>query len=166
MSENTNIPQVRVGVGVAVNVEGQGLFLLQRRGSHGAGEWSFPGGHLEFGESVIQCAIREVMEETGLILENAEIIPIFTEDSYPGKQYITLYVYATARGEPIIMEPEKASDMMFLNFGENLPNPLFAGVEKIFTWFNQTIKVRQTVAILKAALDADLEADLRSDSGC
>lgn len=31
---------------------------------------SFPGGHVEFGESVVQSVIREVQEETGLTVEN------------------------------------------------------------------------------------------------
>ena len=35
---------VKVGVGV-ICVTSAGVVLLQRQGSHGAGEWSFPGGH-------------------------------------------------------------------------------------------------------------------------
>jgi 8-oxo-dGTP diphosphatase len=39
--------QVRVGIGVFVFKDGK--FLIQRRkGSHGTGTWSIPGGHLEF----------------------------------------------------------------------------------------------------------------------
>jgi 8-oxo-dGTP diphosphatase len=55
----------RIGVGVAVLPEGKGL-LGKRKGSHRAGHWSFPGGHLDFGESAESYASRELLEETGL----------------------------------------------------------------------------------------------------
>ncbi len=32
--------------------------------------WSFPGGHLEDGESMLECIKREIFEETGLIVKN------------------------------------------------------------------------------------------------
>ena len=86
-----NEQHVKVGVGV-ICVTPQGVVLLQRQGSHGAGEWSFPGGHLEFGESVIDCAIRETDEEIGVKLTHCRHLYFYTEDSFPGKQYITIYV--------------------------------------------------------------------------
>ena len=38
----------RVGVGVMIQNEKGEVLLGLRQGSHGAGEWSFPGGHLDF----------------------------------------------------------------------------------------------------------------------
>lgn len=59
----------RVGVGVFV-LNSQGYILLGKRlGSHGSGTLALPGGHLELHESFEECAIREVLEETGIELD-------------------------------------------------------------------------------------------------
>ena len=56
------------------------------------GQWSFPGGHLEYGEDFFACAERETLEETGLVIKGVKIIAVtndkFTEDN---KHYITLF---------------------------------------------------------------------------
>ncbi len=56
-----------VGVGVMLVRDGR-VLLARRRGSHGDGSYSWCGGHLELGESFEDCAIREVREESGLIV--------------------------------------------------------------------------------------------------
>ena len=42
------------------------LLLVQRRNPPDAGAWSFPGGHVEAGETDSEAAIRELLEETGI----------------------------------------------------------------------------------------------------
>ena len=56
-------PEVCVGA-IAVR---DGCILLIRRG-HGpaAGQWSVPGGRVEWGETLASAVVREVAEETGL----------------------------------------------------------------------------------------------------
>ena len=85
----------RPGVGVLVILKSNNKVLLgKRKGSHGDGEWCFPGGHLELNETIEECGKREVMEETGISLESE--IPItkgYTNDVFLSdkKHYITLY---------------------------------------------------------------------------
>ncbi len=54
----------RVGVAVLIH-RGEHLLLIQRKNVHGAGSWSTPGGHLEYGETPEECARLKAKEETG-----------------------------------------------------------------------------------------------------
>ncbi len=120
--------EVRVGVGVIVMRAGR-VLLGERAGSHGAGTWAFPGGHLEFGESPETCASREVLEETGLEVRNLHRGP-FSSDIFAieGKHYVTLYVLATCpHGAPEVREPLKCLRWEWFAWSE-LPEPLFPPV--------------------------------------
>ncbi len=64
-----------VGVG-AVIVEAGRVLLVQRGSEPMKGHWSLPGGLLEVGESLRDGVIREVREETGLIVEPVELIEL------------------------------------------------------------------------------------------
>jgi mutator protein MutT len=64
-------------MGVGAVVVDQGRVLLIRRGSEPLkGHWSLPGGLVEVGESLTQAVIREVREETGLIVEPIELVEL------------------------------------------------------------------------------------------
>ena len=65
-----------VGVG-AVVVDEQGRVLLVQRGREPSkGKWSLPGGVLELGESLGDGVAREVLEETGLMVEAVELVEL------------------------------------------------------------------------------------------
>lgn len=121
----------RVGVGVIVVHEGR-VLLGRRLGSHGAGSWQFPGGHLEAFESVEECARREVREETGLEIGVLCRGP-YTEDLFPeeGKHYVTLFVTAHAHtGVAEAREPDRAADWRWFDW-DGLPEPLFTPVRNL-----------------------------------
>lgn len=121
----------RIGVGVLIFREGT-LLLGRRMGSHGEGFWSAPGGHLEFGETPLACARREVLEETGLVLdivhEGPWVNDIFTREQ---KHYVTLFCIAEAPdSEPQNLEPEKCEGWQWFDC-ENLPSPLFLPLDDL-----------------------------------
>jgi len=65
-----------VGVGGVVIRDGRALLI--RRGSEPLkGEWSIPGGILEVGETLKEGVARELLEETGLQVNVAELIEVF-----------------------------------------------------------------------------------------
>lgn len=121
----------KVGVGVMIVKDGKILFG-KRKGSHGEGAWSLPGGHLEFGESLEECAKREVMEETGLLVDGIKEVT-FTNDIFTteDKHYITLYVKAKlVSGKLELKEPEKCERWGWFKW-DNLPKPLFLPIENL-----------------------------------
>ncbi len=62
-----------------VPVTEHGELLLLRRGIEpGYGTWAQPGGFLEVDETVHEAAIRETLEETGLVVEPGDIIGLYT----------------------------------------------------------------------------------------
>jgi len=117
--------EVKVGVGVIIVRRGEVLLGL-RQGSHGAGTWALPGGHLEHGERVADCAIRETREETGLVLHDVRPGP-YASDVFPaeGTHYVTLFVLASCdEGEPAVLEPDKCLGWHWFPW-DALPEPLF-----------------------------------------
>jgi len=72
-----------VGVG-AVVIDGTKVLLVRRGQEPLKGEWSLPGGALELGETLQQGVVREVLEETGLIVVPGGIIEILDRIS-PGE---------------------------------------------------------------------------------
>lgn len=129
MSVASKVPRI----GVAAVVERDGKVLLGRRkGAHGAGDWATPGGHLEFGEQVKACAIRELMEETGLKAdeESTRLGPWVENMMENGeKHYITLFVFVDAPdGEPSLLEPEKCHGWEWFPW-RALPAPLFPSTQ-------------------------------------
>ena len=120
-------------VGVAVIVKKNNEVLLgKRKNSHGDGTWGFPGGHLEFGESIEECAQREVFEETGLTLTHFTKGP-FTNDIFTkeNKHFLTVFTLTDLEhGEPEIMEPEKCERWEWFSWS-NLPEPLFIPIQNL-----------------------------------
>lgn len=118
-----NVP--RIGVGVCLLKDNK-VLLGKRINAHGQGTWAFPGGHLEFGETVTQCAAREVEEETGMRIANIRRGP-FTEDFFlaEGRHYITIIMIADWHaGEPELREPHKCEQWGWFEW-DLLPEPLF-----------------------------------------
>jgi 8-oxo-dGTP diphosphatase len=65
-----------VGVGAVVFDQGR-VLLVQRGHAPLQGEWSLPGGALELGETLHEGIKREVLEETGLVVEPVGIVETF-----------------------------------------------------------------------------------------
>lgn len=65
-----------LGVGALIFREDD-ILLVERGGEPLKGWWSLPGGVLETGETLADGIRREVLEETGLVVEPVQMIEIF-----------------------------------------------------------------------------------------
>ena len=121
-------PEVRrplIGIGVII-VRERRILLGKRRNAHGAGDWSPPGGKLDFGETPEECAVREVREETGLTLDNVRLVAV-TNDIFLSEQqhFVTLFMLADCpTGVPELLEPDKCEGWSWHEWTA-LPEPLF-----------------------------------------
>lgn len=141
-------PQVGVAVIVVKNSK---ILLGKRRNSHGSGTWQFPGGHLEFGETIEDCAKRELFEETGLTIRNIRSGP-YTNDIFKTerKHYITLFVIAEYdSGVLTLKEPHKCEKWEWFSWS-HLPEPKFLPIRNLIkqhfnlhSWLSKTLPPSQ-----------------------
>jgi len=61
---------------LAVVLRGEQVLIVQRAQQPNAGRWGFPGGVLELGETVGEGAMRELLEETGIVAEPAGVLNV------------------------------------------------------------------------------------------
>ncbi len=120
-----------VGARTVVRDDAGRILLIQRSDN---GHWAMPAGAMELGESIAQCAARELFEETGLVAQ--EVIPIamhtgvdytFTNmfgDTY--QLFITVFLVPSWTGD-LVRVTDETTDAGFFD-PAHLPEPLFGTV--------------------------------------
>lgn len=111
--------------------------LLQYRSGTGYRDdhWAVAAaGHVEAGESVLAAGVREAAEELGVAVRESDLVGVTTlhrTNEDPADRRGTLedercdyfFVVAAWRGEPKIMEPDKAADLRWFPL-DRLPDPV------------------------------------------
>ncbi len=98
------------------------------------GSWTgiaFPGGHIEKGESIIDSAVREIKEETGLIVSNLEICGV--KDWYlseENKRYV-VFLFKTYSYTGELIEHGEEGDVSWVHLNNILSLNLAHGFDKM-----------------------------------
>lgn len=120
----------KVGVGVIVIKNGK-VLIGKRQEENQKGTWSFPGGAIDFFESLEDCARREVQEETGIKIGN--IRPIYAVDDFrkeDKKHWVCVYLRADyVSGEPQPVDGEFEL-WQWVSWNE-IPLPRFTALETL-----------------------------------
>ena len=103
-------PQIAIG---AIVIHDDALLMVQRAQEPGKGLWSLPGGRVEKGEYLAEALRREVLEETGLVVDVGELAGIL---EVPGEElhYVILDYNATVVGDPTVRAGTDASDVRWI----------------------------------------------------
>lgn len=99
-----------------------GLLFVQRAVEPCKGLWSLPGGFVEVGETTEQAALRELLEETGLIGKTVRLIGVNTQPSRLSGA-VTVLGYSVDRWEG---QPTAGSDAAALGFFDQTERPPLA----------------------------------------
>ncbi len=92
-----------------------GVVLIRRGTEPFAGQWALPGGFVEVGETVEEAAAREAAEETGLAVEVARLIGVYSEPERDprGHNVSVAFVVRVLSGE--LAAATDASEVSVLN---------------------------------------------------
>ncbi|HEX8946626.1 MAG TPA: NUDIX hydrolase [Candidatus Paceibacterota bacterium] len=111
---------MRIGIIVhTVVINSEGKFLLIKRASceeHYPDLWDIPGGTLEPGEDPIEAAVREVKEESGLVVTDYELFAYTSKvDLAKNKQFLRLIFKARYKSGEVVLEPREHDDYRWID---------------------------------------------------
>lgn len=137
----------RPGIGFGVMVMNEGNVLLGKRNDdpvkagslmHGEGTWTMPGGKLDFGETLVEGARRELLEETGLRAGGLRLVSL-TDDMAGDAHFVTAgFLCERFSGDVKVMEPEEITEWKWFPMGK-LPGKMFPPSKKIIENFSRRV---------------------------
>ena len=126
---NLPIPAV-----VAVVIREEEVLLVRRAKSPNKGRWGFPGGKIEFGESLKAAAIRELKEETGCEAKDWTFLGAFATDANRGNGTGFYYLARGASQTGPVDSDDLEEQHLLLLTPDELKQALLDARVKVITW--------------------------------
>lgn len=105
-----------VAVGVILFDDADRVLLIQRGHPPAQGKWSIPGGRVEFGETLAEACLRELLTETGLV---ATLGPLCEVAEYrDGRYHYVILDYLGSDPRGALCPGDDAADARFLSLEE------------------------------------------------
>jgi 8-oxo-dGTP diphosphatase len=134
-----------IGIGTHILVLKDNKVLLGKRVGNFIGTWSMPGGKLDFGEDLEDCAVRELLEETGLKAKSLQFISLSDNIDMIDTEshFVTIGFLCTEfEGSLTVMEPLKITDWTWFDLNI-LPSPLFSTSAKVLEYYQTKIPFKK-----------------------
>lgn len=108
-----------------------GRVLVQNRRDPNWGGLTFPGGHIEPGESLVDSVIREMQEETGLTIRNPRLVGTksWMQKDGSGRYLVLLYTATEYEGE---LHSSEEGDVRWMTLDEMRSGKMVDGMELYF----------------------------------
>lgn len=119
------------------------LLFGKRKNCYGEGTWALPGGHLEYGESLVECAQRELKEELGIQGLEFKLITITDNIDDRGHYVHASFLVEQFSGELQCLEPNLCYEWKFFDISR-LPEEIFKPHQRILkTYLNSSLYLGQ-----------------------
>ena len=99
----------KIAAGVVFSYDG-GILLLQRAIHPSYGKWVFPGGYVDRGETLEAAALREVQEESGLVVRLTRLLGAY---SFPDNPVIVVAYAGDVMGGSLTIDDESLAIRSF-----------------------------------------------------
>jgi len=129
---------IKIGCEVFL-IKDDAILLGKRKNCYGEGMWALPGGHLEYGESLLECIKRELREELGIDGTELELVTMVDNIDERGHYLHMSFLLKKYLGEIQNMEPDLCYEWKFFDI-LTLPENIFKPHQKILrNYFNKIL---------------------------
>ena len=116
-------------------IDGQ-IVLIERGNEPFNGQCALPGGFVEYGESVEDAVVREILEETGISTKIKKLVGVYSNPNRDPRGHVVSVVFELTRIDGIMKSGDDAVNVGLFNMDE-LPELAFDHKEIITDYTNQ-----------------------------